>query len=215
MKSRGEQLQKHVRQAFNYWIDLVPDRPAFVVLCNFDEFWIYDFNVQLDSSVDQVSLQELPDRYTAFGFLFPHEQKPLFGNDKVSVTREAADKVASVFNSLIERGEARDQAQRFILQCVVAMFSEDFDLLPKDFFSYILTDCVEGASTYDLNGGLFRQMAQQEPARGGRYKDVKYFNGGLLNTVDANAATAGRLQSALPDRLSAYHLFRFVGNDAL
>ena len=43
MKSRGERLQKHYQQAFEYWLNLVPDRPRYVVLSNFDEFWIYDF----------------------------------------------------------------------------------------------------------------------------------------------------------------------------
>src|SRR3954468_2162520 len=43
MKKRGEQLQKHYRQAFDYWTCLVPNRPRYVVLCNFDEFWIFDF----------------------------------------------------------------------------------------------------------------------------------------------------------------------------
>ena len=38
MKRGGEDLRRHYRQAFEYWIDLVPDRPAYVVLCNFDEF---------------------------------------------------------------------------------------------------------------------------------------------------------------------------------
>lgn len=183
MKSRGEALQKHYRQAFEYWLNLVPDRPRFVVLCNFDEFWIYDFNTQMDSPVDRVALDELPVRYTALNFLFPDERKPLFGNDKVQVTREAADNLAQVFNSLIARGEDRGRAQRLILQSVVAMFAEDFDLLPRDFFSLLLNDCVEGASTYDLLGGLFRQMAERNPARGGRFKDVRYFNGGLFELV--------------------------------
>lgn len=41
MKKAGRDLSKDYRQAFEYWVDLVPDRPEFVVLCNFDEFWVY------------------------------------------------------------------------------------------------------------------------------------------------------------------------------
>ena len=40
MKKRGADLSKHYRQAFDYWVRLVPDRPQYVVLCNFDEFWV-------------------------------------------------------------------------------------------------------------------------------------------------------------------------------
>ena len=44
MKKRGQNLAKHYRQAFDYWIRLAPNRPKYVVLCNFDEFWVYDFD---------------------------------------------------------------------------------------------------------------------------------------------------------------------------
>src|SRR5258708_36408474 len=40
MKKRGEDLRKHYAQAFDYWVNLVPNRPKYVILCNFDEFWI-------------------------------------------------------------------------------------------------------------------------------------------------------------------------------
>ena len=56
MKKRGANLAKHYRQAFDYWVRLVPDRPQYVVLCNFDEFWVFDFNNQLDSPKDKVKL---------------------------------------------------------------------------------------------------------------------------------------------------------------
>jgi len=184
MKKRGEKLQRHYTQAFEYWLQLVPQRPKYVVLCNFDDFWIYDFDTQLNDPVDTVTLNDLPRRYTAFNFLFPDEKKPQFGNNRVDVTRAAADKVASVFNSLVGRGESRVQAQRFALQCVVAMFSEDAELLPRGLFSELLDECKGGESTYDLIGGLFRQMNNLAPARGGRYKGVRYFNGGVFQTIE-------------------------------
>ena len=84
MKSRGEKLQKHYQQAFDYWLNTTPDRPEYVVLCNFDEFWVYDFNVQLHEPVDRVQLEELPVRYTALNFLFPDKPKPQFRNDRVA-----------------------------------------------------------------------------------------------------------------------------------
>ena len=184
MKTRGEKLQRHYTQAFEYWLHLVPLRPKYVVLCNFDEFWIYDFDVQINDPVDVVALADLPKRYTAFNFLFPIEKRPQFGNNRVDVTRAAADKVAGAFNSMVARGESRGRAQRFALQCVVAMFSEDAELLPRGLFSELLDECRGGASSYDLIGGLFRQMNNPEPARGGRYKSVRYFNGGVFKSID-------------------------------
>ena len=77
----------------------------------------------LSDGPNMVALADLPQRYTAFNFLFQVEKKPQFGNNRVDVTRAAADNVAAVFNSLVARGESRERAQRFVLQCVVAMFS--------------------------------------------------------------------------------------------
>ncbi len=61
MKKKGEDLSKHYAQALQYWTFQIP-RAQYVVLCNFDEFWIYDFNIQVDTPVDVVRLMEFADR---------------------------------------------------------------------------------------------------------------------------------------------------------
>jgi hypothetical protein len=180
MKKRGERLQHHYQQAFEYWQHIVPHRPRYVLLCNFDELWIYDFEMQLYEPVDRVRLKELPDRYPALNFLLPTPRKPQFGNDRIAVTRDAADKVATMFNRLVKRGVDRAQAQRFILQCVVCLFAEDINLLPKGLFTELIDECQAGASSFDLFGDLFRWMNTKGGAKAGRYKGVRYFNGGLF-----------------------------------
>ena len=188
MKSRGEKLSKHYQQTFDYWLNLVPHRPPFVVLCNFDEFWIYDFNTQLQEPMDRFKVSELPTRHDALNFLYPRKITPIFGVNWVEVTREAAHDVADVFQSLVARGESRETARRFVLQSVVAMFSEDIGLLPDNLFTSLLDECRKAenpmAASYDLLGGLFRQMDEEKPARGGRYAGVRYFNGGLFAKVE-------------------------------
>jgi SAM-dependent methyltransferase len=184
MKKRGVKLQLHFRQAFDYWVNLVPNRPRYVVLCNFDEFWIYDFDKQIDQPVDIVPTRDLAKRNLALSFLFPEDRTPLFRSDREAVTREAAEHVAEVFRSLVKRGEDRAKAQRFVLQTVVAMFAEDVDLMPQGLVGRLVEGCLKGENSYDLFGGLFRQMNSPTPAPAGRYKDVPYFNGGLFATVD-------------------------------
>lgn len=63
MKKRGTDLQRHYRQAFDYWTRLVPNRPRYVVLCNFDEFRVYDFDTDLDAPKDTLALTDLPGRW--------------------------------------------------------------------------------------------------------------------------------------------------------
>jgi len=180
MKKRGADLGKHYSQAFTYWTRLVPNRPRYAVLCNFDEFWLYDFETQLDTPVDVVKLADLPTRYGPLNFMFPGDEAPVFGNHQESVTRQAADKLAACFNSMVKRGVERDLAQRFTLQMLMALFSEDIGLLDKYLVTKVLDECKSPQDTHDLLGGLFTAMNTKGGVRGGRFKGVPYFNGGLF-----------------------------------
>lgn len=185
MKKRGANLFLHYQQAFDYWIHAVPNRPRYVVLCNFDEFWIYDFDKQIDEPLDVVATHDLPRRYPALNFLFPDNPEPVFGNDLEAVSRDAADKVAQLFNMLIARGVDRPEAQRFVLQVVIAMFAEDIGLLPASMVYNLVDNCLhKGQSAYDLFGALFHQMNSTKPASGGRFQHVPYFNGGIFQTIN-------------------------------
>ncbi|MCK4873983.1 MAG: class I SAM-dependent DNA methyltransferase [Phycisphaerales bacterium] len=180
MKKRGENLSKHYRQAFDYWTRLVPGRPRYVVLCNFDQFQIYDFEVQLDTPVDVVAIEDLPQRFGPLAFLFPTNETPIFGNNHEKVTREAADRLALLFNKLTTRGVERDVAQRFVLQALVALFAEDIGLLEQHTLERTLADCATPQAAYDLLGNLFVEMNTPGKTPGGRFKGVDYFNGGVF-----------------------------------
>ena len=181
MKKRGENLHKHYRQAFDYWTRLVPNRPRYVVLCNFDEFRVYDFETDIDAPKDTLALKDLPDRWGPLAFLGPGCPNPTFAHDREKVTREAADCLAECFRRLVNRHIPRETAQRFILQMLVALFAEDIDLLPRYFVTQVLEDCSTPASAYDLIGGLFEAMNTNPPVSGGRFKGVNFFNGGLFH----------------------------------
>jgi hypothetical protein len=93
--------------------------------------------------------------------------------------------VAQLFNMLIGRGIGRTDAQRFVLQTVVAMFAEDIGLLPASIVYNLVDDCLhKGQSSYDLLGSLFQQMNSAQPAKGGRLRNVPYFNGGIFQNVN-------------------------------
>ncbi len=191
MKKRGEALHRHYNQLFDYWSHLVPRRPRFAVLCNFDEFWIYDFENQMEQPVDRISLADLPRRRSAFNFLLPTPKRPIFENNLVEVSRNAADKLAQIYQALLRRDIEPSRAQRFILQCLVVMFSEDAELLPSQLFLDILADCERGQNSFDLIGNLFRQMNSPQRASGGRYREVPYFNGGLFEMIDPIELNSG------------------------
>lgn len=189
MKSRSiKNLESHFPQARDYWFNLIPSRdigpgcrkPRYIILCNFDKFIIYDEM----NKMDEVTLDELPERYSCLSFL--EGKTPIFQDNTEEISRDAAKLMGELYKYLtLERHEDKQRAQHFILQCVLAFFSEDVDLLPRGFFTQIIQDCIDGkCNAYDEIGNLFRQMASPTPARGGRFKDIRYFNGGLFKEID-------------------------------
>jgi hypothetical protein len=193
MKKVGEPLAKHYQQAFEYWIAAVPQRPTYVVLCNFDEFWIYNLDQQLDDPMDKVAIDDLPKRWEALGFLLPEAIEPLFQNDVVAVTRDAAATVVAVTNSLIARGIDRHHAQRFTTQCVMAMFAQNAGLLPSHMFTHAVEDAATKGAAFDLVFGLFREMNTPGVTPGGRYAGTEYFNGGMFREVTPFDLTTAEL----------------------
>jgi hypothetical protein len=200
MKKRGVDLSRHYRQAFDYWTRLVPNRPRYAILCNFDEFWVYEFETQMDTPVDKVRVSELSERYGPLNFLFPGDHAPVFGDHHETVTRRAADKLADCFNSMVRRGVERSLAQRFSLQMLAALFSEDIGLFEKYIVIRLLDECKSPRDTYDFIGGLFEAMNTPPPGpAGGRYAGVQYFNGGLFAAparVELNARERTLLREA-------------------
>lgn len=204
MKKRGEDLSIHYQQAFSYWQQLVPNRPRYVVLCNFDEFWIYDFDLDIYEPVQKVPLEKLNENKDAFAFLFPVEKKPIFNYNREDVTEKIAKQISELYKKLIAaknkdgtnryRNPVIDKqtAIRYCLQCVLCMFAEDIELLPDNVFTRLINECEEKPGsgsdkveeTFDLIGGLFREMNLPGKTPAGRYKDVDYFNGGLFKTIE-------------------------------
>ena len=188
MKSRGEHLGDHSGQLQRYWFNLTP-KPKYAVLCNFDEFWIYDFNQLVDEPVDKLPTEKIADRWSALAFLSKKPERVLFGNNQVEVTEKQAEAMGSLFYGL--KGQAVKteaftelQAQRFVLQCVLCMFAEDRGMLPNRQFSLALEACKEKKeSTYDVLSGLFTEMNTPGVTPGGRFQGTPYFNGGLFADI--------------------------------
>ena len=187
MKSSKEKnLAVHFTQAKNYWNELYDDQTDYVILCNFDEFWVYDWRYQRDP-VSKFKLEALPESWRSLAFLLPEEHavRTHYIDDKVLITKEAAEKIANLFNSLLKRGIKQDQSQYFTLQCLVALFADDTNLFPiRGFFQDIIEDCLnDRLSSYDIFPLLFKQMNSKSPAFGGRFKGVRFFNGGIFSKI--------------------------------
>ena len=202
MKKGGEDLSKHYAQAVTYWKKLLC--PTYMILCNFDEFWLYNFKKQSDEPIEKIPLERLPERIGAFTFMNPElGREPVFNNNLIEVTEKAAGRMGNLLTMLIERKRDAVEAhvaQRFVLQCVLAMFAEDRKLLPPDLFIGLVRECLERSrfgqpsNTYDVLGGLFGAMNRSGVASAGRYQGVEYFNGGLFREVNPIELTMKELE---------------------
>lgn len=194
MKTRGEKLERHIFQAKTYWDNTYKDRPEYVILCNFDEFWIYNWNLQRET-LDKVPLFKLKEMWRSLAFLAIKEIKPIFGNNLVDVTKEAADKIALLYKCLLKRGINEEKARRFTLQCLVALFADHTGLFPETgFFADVIDECIKGQSSYDQFFLLFQRMNSEELVTGGRFKDIPYFNGGIFSKIEPIELTEQELK---------------------
>ncbi|MCY4144924.1 MAG: N-6 DNA methylase [Chloroflexi bacterium] len=188
MKKRGENLKKHYTQLEEYYKNLdYAVRPRYALLCNFDEIWIYDFNIQFYEPVDRVPIDDIAERRTALEFLIPNSKfTPIFRNNRVEVTREAAYQLTELFHSLASAA-GEDIAQRFTLQCMVAMFAEDVGLLPEARLTRILRSWDRHEDKRDFAQSqiamLFIMMNYSSKKRRGPFHDVAFFNGGLFQEI--------------------------------
>ncbi len=200
LKKRGEPLQKHYDQAFDYWITLVPNRPKYMILCNFDEFWIYDLNSQLHDPVHKLHAKDLHTGWGALKFLLPIEEEPLFDNHNTAVTEQAAKTVGAIYLSMVKRGVSKDKAQRFTLQLVIALFSEDVGLMPQYTLHEILKKCLADFPDQKDLSLLFQAMAiKNKFDKPKKYKHIGYFNGGIFRetkTVELSYKEAELLHDA-------------------
>ncbi len=193
MKKRGEDLKKHYPQLEEYWKRMDSSRrPRYAILCNFDDIWIFDFPTQFYDPVDRINISELVKRRAALEFLRPlglddKPRIPVFENNQVEVTKNAAFQLAELFRSLAREVD-REIAQRFTLQCMVAMFAEDVGLLPSATLPRIIEISKESSSAtdnpHDLMALLFTMMNNpKHKRRSGRFHDVDYFNGGIFKRI--------------------------------
>jgi hypothetical protein len=191
MKSIDKSLSKYYPQLRQYWMQSIP-KPKYAILCNFKEFWIYDFHTQMEEPVQKIDLVDLPKHPEKWVFMEKGKASQNIDWDLnlEKITKKTVEDLYAFYDSLVlsnepkqKRGEglSTEDLQHFVLQCMLCMFAEDIGLMPAHFFTDLIGNCLEKPTqSYDYMKALFDQMDSETPARGGNYKDIPYFNGGLF-----------------------------------
>ncbi|MFN9690519.1 MAG: DNA methyltransferase [Vampirovibrionales bacterium] len=191
MKSIDKSLSKYYPQLRQYWMQSIP-KPKYAILCNFKEFWIYDFHTQMEEPVQKIDLVDLPKHPEKWVFMEKGKASQNIDWDVnlEKITKKTVEDLYAFYDSLVKQNEPKqkrgeglstEDLQHFVLQCMLCMFAEDIGLMDPNFFTNLIGDCLEKPKqSYDYMKALFDQMDSEARATGGRYEKIPYFNGGLF-----------------------------------
>lgn len=190
MKRPGTELQTARDQVHRYRMesaDEVEGIPAakYVVICSFQQFEIWQPGDFPKNPRAIVNLSELAERYDVLNFLAGANVEPTFTLHDRQMTKDAASKVAVMYQSLAERSAApAPDLQRFVMQSVWCMFAEDLRMLedwPFEKTVDVLLRDDSRSSAAEL-GHLFKVLNQKgNHNRQGILKGTAYVNGELFS----------------------------------
>ena len=112
------------------------------------------------------------------------------------VTREVAERLAKLAQSLERSGDTPEAVAQFLMRCIFTFFAEDVGLLPKEAFTTLLRSLREREET-----SLFPDMVRSlwETMKTGGFSPILRaqllrFNGGLFESADALPVTDEQLE---------------------
>lgn len=209
MKRPGTILQTAREQVHRYRMESADEAegiPAakYVVICSFQRFEIWQPGDYPKNPRAVIDLLDLPDRYDVLNFLAGPNVEPSFVLHDREMTKDAAEKVALMYQSLVDRSAAPGpDLQRFVMQSVWCMFAEDLKMLDDWPFEktvdLLLSDTTRNSASEI--GYLFRVLNQKgDHNRQGILAGTTYVNGDLFAEpaeVTLNVAELRLLRQAI------------------
>ncbi len=191
-KGKHKDLAAAYRQLLQYREAL--DNPPLLVVCDLDRFEIYTNFTGTAKKVYAFSLETLgePANLDVLRRLFtdPDSLKP--GLTAERITKEAAERIGQVADSMRSRAIAAPRAAHFLMKLMFCMFAEDIGLLPAKMFTRMLQNCKTDPERLQKQlAALFEAMAH-----GGDFgaDPVLHFNGGLFADAAVEKSTISEIQ---------------------
>ena len=191
-KGKRKDLTAAFAQLQQYAVAL--ENPPLLVVSDMDRIIIHTNWTNTVSERHELAIDDLMDPYKRellrWVFVDSERLKPLKTID--ALTRDAADKFASLAIRLRERGFEAQPVAHFVNRLVFCMFAEDINLLPRQLFSQILDKSVVRPELSEkLLSQLFESMR-----KGGLFgvDEIKWFNGGLFDDASASALNRAELR---------------------
>ena len=184
-KSKGIDLNKAYSQASEYYDRLKTDKPRYIVLCNFDELWLYDIANPLDVKEYKCLLTDLPKNAEWLDFLAPNAAMAEIVEEN-PINRQATEMVARLHQAFISDGVNADELALFLTRLIFCFFADDTGIFgQKNLLDGLLTNEArnDGSNLNEVFTTLFDTLNTKE--RSSRlpesYTAFAYINGDLFS----------------------------------
>ena len=194
-KDKHKDLTEAYRQLCQYREDL--ENPPLLIVSDITRTEIHTNFTGTPKQVHVIQLAELdePENLGLLRRVFadPESFRPTVTTE--AVTKEVAKQIASIAQSLRERGHDPHEAAHFLMKCMFCLFAEDVGLLPEALFTRLLNQWHgQSERLTEVMGELFDRMRT-----GGAFgpEAIAYFNGGLFGTASALPLTSQEAETLL------------------
>jgi hypothetical protein len=173
--------------------------PRYIVVCDFANFKVFDLETD---EIQEFSLEELPNRIQALGFIAGYQTRTFKEQDPVN--KKAALKIALLHDELKAVGYDGHELEVLLVRILFCLFADDTGIfVPRDIFSeYLERRTNEDGS--DLGAKLQEIFQTLNRPVEKRYKNLDedlaqfpYVNGALFSENLQIAAFTAKLRTVL------------------
>ncbi len=200
-KSRGKDLERAARQAFDYFPGLKErDLPRYVLVSDFARFRLFD----LDSNEQHdFTLAELPKHVRLFGFIAGYQTRSFGQQDPVNV--QAAEKLGKLHDQFKATGYDGHALEILLVRVLFCLFAEDTALFERRLFQdYLEQRTAEDGSDLGMHLAQLFQVLDTSPEKRPKTLDEQmatfpYVNGQLFGEMLPIAACDKAMRETLLD----------------
>jgi hypothetical protein len=200
-KSRGKDLDRAARQAFDYFPGLKErDLPRYVLVSDFARFRLFDLD--RDEQHD-FTLAELPAHIHLFGFIAGYQTRSFGQQDPVNV--QAAEKLGRLHDQFKATGYDGHALEILLVRTLFCLFAEDTALFERrQFQDYLEQRTVEDGSDLGMHLAQLFQVLDTAPEKRHTTLDEQlalfpYVNGQLFAEALPIAACDRAMRETLLD----------------
>ncbi len=184
-KSRGKDLDRAAKQAFDYFPGLKErDLPRYVLVSDFARFRLYDLDT---NEQHNFTLVEFSKHIQLFGFIAGYQTRSFGQQDPVNV--QAAEKLGRLHDQFKATGYDGHPLEVLLVRLLFCLFSEDTALFERcQFQDYLEQRTSEDGSDLGMHLAQFFQVLDTPPEKRSKTLDEQlaafpYVNGQLFSEM--------------------------------